>query len=526
MSLMSNKKKSYVIFVIIIIAFKSLLAETASDKIDISSFRTSDNHFMQGLPNTTENSTPIDNSIDPSHYYIGGGDIFSISVIGLPSIKYTAPVDNNGNIFLSDLGLIQLNKETLTQATSSIATFVQTKLKKNNQVYVVLKRAKTVTISVTGAVSNPGTYQVTGFFRILDAIKLANNNSLPSLSDCNYREVLVTNRDSTATCDIFEFLFANDLNANPYVYPGDNIKINLTTRRVLLVGAIRSKVGSFVPIKQNETLQHFLPLFPLDESADSTHVLVTQTNLENGNSIRTVDRLEYSSFMLQDPDVITVPRKPDYRESYVINLEGEVSRPGVYPIVKGHTFAEDVINQAGGITKDGNGDNAFIIRQSKIVGDVGTGPVLDMSVRPEINSALDRSRLMNDYAFISLHKQGLRTLLQNGDNIVIPKYDGFIYISGNVKKPGAYNFVAGKNYHYYIGQAGGFTDKGDHVNVFAMTRYNKYSQIKDPNDLAEGDILVVPDQSEAKRLTTIIIPTISVLATAVLALIAIYQVSR
>jgi len=50
----------------------------------------------------------IDNSIDADSYIVGGGDVFSIHILELPSIEYSATVDQNCDVTIPDLGLIKV----------------------------------------------------------------------------------------------------------------------------------------------------------------------------------------------------------------------------------------------------------------------------------------------------------------------------------------------------------------------------------------------------------------------------------
>jgi len=112
-------------------------------------------------------------------------------------------------------------------------------------------------------VAAPGTYRLAGTFRLLDAVKMANNQELPSLTEFNYREMECRNRDSLRYYDEFKFLFKNDLSQNPYVYPGDNIALAYAKTRVFLHGSIKNPITGTVPIKQDEPLAEFLSLFTL-----------------------------------------------------------------------------------------------------------------------------------------------------------------------------------------------------------------------------------------------------------------------
>ncbi len=102
--------------------------------------------------------------------------------------------------------------------------------------------------------------------------------------------------------------------------------------------------------------------------------------------------------------------------------------------------------------------------------------------------------------------------------------DIFVYVSGNVKRPGACKFEAGMSWSYYIHQCGGLTGKADKGNIFGMRYYGSISQMTDLSEISEGDIIVVPDSQEAKFLSTILLPVISTVATIVSLLLAAYTI--
>ena len=63
--------------------------------------------------------------------------------------------------------------------------------------------------------------------------------------------------------------------------------------------------------------------------------------------------------------------------------------------------------------------------------------------------------------FVAIFHQGDRTkdvILQDGDEIYIPRERGEVYVSGRVRHPGSVRYKPGERYDYYINMAGGYTD--------------------------------------------------------------------
>jgi len=501
---------------------------------DISDYKNISKLASQNANNNTEDQVSSesqpDNSIDPQTYYIGGGDVFMISVIQSPSIHFNGIVNENCDVFIGDLGLIKIGKQTLARAKITISDFVTSKLNNRYSVYVSLIKVKTAVVTVSGGVLNPGTFTLKGSVRILDAIRMANNNTIPLLNELDFRAVRCENRDTTRTYDLFSFLKQGNLAQNPYVYPGDNICLSYAKQSVFIIGAIKTSSYGDIPIQNNEPLSGFLSLFTFEESADSNHIVVERTDSNGKAESRVLSVRDAQGFILHDKDLIIVSQKKNYPKILMVSVGGEIARPGYYPLLKNISKASDIIELAGGPTPEGQIDRAYVVRRKKMLSDEFkknvasvkpsiTGGTADNSVRPEINSSLFHMNTANDFAVLrtSDHPEGI--LLEQDDEIVIPKEEHYVYVSGSVRTPGAYAFLAGKDKEYYIAQAGGYSSKADHTNVSIVAYFGEVQQIKDNQNVEPGDIIVVPDAVQYKFLTSVLLPIIATAASVVATLL-------
>jgi len=496
--------------------------------------------YSKLLPPTAQQEDPLrptdqqsDNSVDPATYTIGGGDVFRISVVESPSIQYTGTVNENCDVYIPELGIIKIGRTTAVSAKKIIADFVVSKLRRQFEVYVSLIKTKTAVVTVSGAISGPGTYKLPGTSRLLDAIKAANNGVIPSYNEINFREVECRNRDSVRVYDLFRFLLANSLTDNPYLYPGDNIRISFAQRRVVVAGAIKSLVFGWVPIKQDEDAAGFFSLFPLDGAADSDHITIQRTNADNTNLTQVFSIRRPEPFTLRDRDLVIFGEKKNYPQVLYVIVRGEIERNGTFPLVKNVTTAADIIAMAGGATKNGNLDRAYVIRKNKMLSEemkqsynalkpVVTTGLFDNSVRPEVNAGLFRMNASNDFSVLRLSQNNNRILLESDDEIVVPKKEFCVYVSGSVSRPGAYPFEPGHSKAYYIGLAGGYSPKADKTNSFVVTNYGPVMQVRDGGALEEGDVVVVPDSQQYKFLAMVFLPIISTLAVTISTMLAIY----
>jgi protein involved in polysaccharide export with SLBB domain len=475
---------------------------------------------------TIDGDTP-DNSLDPAKYLVGGGDAFQISIVGLPSEMYTPVVDVDGNLYDAELGLIQLGKIPLAKARQLIQDKVKRILRKNYDVYVTLRRTKKANVTVTGAVTASGTYQLPGTYRLLDALKFANGGLLPSMSKCDFRKVAVRNGDTLKYYDLMRFFSKQDMDQNPYVYPGDNVYLSQVDARIFVSGEVLEPVLGWIPVLPGESVADVVSLLNLKQTADSNGILVQQASSPSAQSLKRLSLQEAASFRLQANDLITIASKGSFRRSDTVQVAGEVRSKGTYPILSSRSSVKRILELAGGPTELGDTNRIVIIRHRKseefqghnerqenlaqMRGGALKTAVSMQTVRPEVSSSINDLQLSGDYTLISISDPDDQGVLQDGDEIYVPRRDDFVYVSGNVKRPGAYPFAKGANVSDYIKRAGGYTDKADSRNQFLMANYDGVTQIKGGNNVTEGDLIVVPAAVEYKRLTSVYFPMLQVI---------------
>jgi protein involved in polysaccharide export with SLBB domain len=466
---------------------------------------------------------PYNNWIDENEYMIGAGDVFFITAIESPSIKYTAAVDQNGKAYIQNIGLIEIGKVSYAESKKVISEYISSKLKKPSEIYVSLIQIKNANVSFTGMINSPGSGEFPGDTRLLDAIVAANRGELPPTSEANLRQVMVqsTNTDSIACYDLLAYLHLNDKSQNPYIYPGDRVRINPTTIKVFVGGAITTPTGGFYPIKEGETLGGFLSMFTLDNTADTNNIIVFKTT-ENSERILTEAWAEH---ILNDLDAITIPIRKNHPGIFTASIAGEIASPGHYPIIENTTTARHLIDKAGGLKSSANYDQAVIIRQIKNLPEkFNAGAPQTLVVRPERGASITMASSSADYAIVRLILYNAdKVIVEPGDHIFIPKKESFVYLSGSVKNPGAYPFLPSKDVRYYVTQAGGFSGNADKSNIQVYLKYGDAIQSVEPRCIEPGSVIVVPASTQYKVLTQVVLPILSTLATTIGVGLAIYN---
>ena len=377
-----------------------------------------------------------------------------------------------------------------------------------------------VAVSITGAKINPGTYRVSPDQRVLDVIKMANNGIIPPLDTIDSRQIIITNSYNTKdTIDILKYINSGDLSQNPYVTGGNSIHINFATEWVFISGDIQGVLTGNTPLKKGETLSEMLSLYTTNTTADLEKILFERV----GEKSIEKSLKELSSTKLENLDVITIFPLKERKDSYRVTISGEVQRPGIYTIKHGKTLASELIKKSGGATDLGNIEKAWIIRKGKLakipLEKLEAGM---LSIKKELKYSITNSMASGDYLIIPLNSENIT--LEKGDEIVIPKIENIIYISGLVKKPGGYPYFKDKDILYYIEKTGGFTKDANVKSIKIVEMYGDVYRTTVKDTVASGDMIIVSERDK-ERETRFIMDVIKTTATVLTAVVTIITFS-
>jgi protein involved in polysaccharide export with SLBB domain len=121
---------------------------------------------------------------------------------------------------------------------------------------------------------------------------------------------------------------------------------------------------------------------------------------------------------------------------------------------------------------------------------------------------------------------GEEVILEEGDELHVPRREHHVYLSGQVRRPGAYRFRQGWKTSDYIKEAGGITSKGDAKNLLVVTQFRQAIQITDKSKVSAGEIIVVPTSIEYKDFTSIYLPMTQVTVSILSLVLSIIAISR
>jgi len=164
---------------------------------------------------------------------------------------------------------------------------------------------------------------------------------------------------------------------------------------------------------------------------------------------------------------------------------GGVSLPGTYPLAEGMTLIEALV-KAG----YGNGSEAVIVRSKE-----ANGPILPDRAN---GAEVIRVNLREFEKEVEQGHMSRNILLQDGDTIFVPRIDrNRIFVTGQVKVPGAYSVAEGTTVLQAISLAGGLTE-GASTGRMRITRIvdgeKKSIKIKLEDIVLPGDTIFIPER--------------------------------
>jgi polysaccharide export outer membrane protein len=154
--------------------------------------------------------------------------------------------------------------------------------------------------------------------------------------------------------------------------------------------------------------------------------------------------------LIRDPQVSVVVQ--EYR-SKVVFVVGEVTRPGTYPLA-GATTVLEILSKAGPLAP-GAGSEILVIRSRKGVDQPVLPPASAKNVSPD-PAAQDADVLHVNLKAIQTGRLETNVVLHPNDTVFVPQAVK-IYVTGEVKAPGAFPFSAGLTLRQAVSLAGGFT---------------------------------------------------------------------
>jgi len=270
----------------------------------------------------------------PSSYKLGPGDEITIDVWGASETRYEGTLSRQGVIKIDRLPPLYLSGLTLAAAQKQIRkTFLKiytglaTDASDTDKVFldVNLKKARSIIVNITGNVQAPGTYTLSGFTSVLNALYAAGG---PDKNGSFRNTKVIRGGKPAATVDLYDY-FLDGKHPDFFLNDQDVIVVSPYDNRVRVKGAFKAQ-GVF-ETKTNETVQDLLRY--TGGFTSNAHKGAMYIDRINGleRSVLKIKSMDYGTTTIQDGDVIEAKAVSNKYTNRVI-VSGEVYLPGSYPL--------------------------------------------------------------------------------------------------------------------------------------------------------------------------------------------------
>ena len=377
-------------------------------------------------------------------------------------------ISPDGNIMVQDLGPVYLNGKTVQEADEYIKKVFSQIYSgldgddSNSSIKLSLGQNRSVLVNVMGDVENPGTYQVSSFATVFNAIYMAGGvNDLGSLRDIR----LYHENEEVAKIDMYDYIRNGKVQDDIRLNDNDVVIVSPHSLLVNIDGRVRRPM--LYEMTQEESLADLIDYAGgLESDAYKKDVRVIRMG-EFQRQIFTVTKEQQSAFKLVDGDSVYVD-SIQVSFANMAEVRGAVFRPGQFQIDGDITTVKSLIEAAGGLKEDAFPSRALLSR---------TNPDKTLT-----NLAIDIKGLMEGSA--------QDETLRNHDVLFIPSlFDvGEIKtfsVYGEVLFPGDYRYADNTSIEDLILQAGGLKEDASLTKVDVVRRNRDKEAVEKSQSLAE-----------------------------------------
>jgi protein involved in polysaccharide export with SLBB domain len=461
--------------------------------------------FTRGVPGPTEAPNP--------NYVLAVGDRVSITLWGFVESSVIATVDNEGNIFIPQVGPVRIAGTRAGDIQRVVESEVRRVYAQQVQVYANVVSTGSLGVFVTGFVRQPGRHLGSASESVLDYLARAGGVD-PGRG--SYRDIVIRRggRD-VVRVDLYRFLLTGQL-------PGTSLQQGDT----IIVAAQGAVVGADGAVRNNFLFEVSGRSMPGAELLRLASPLPSATNAvirgtRNGQPFaRYVTVRELANVQLLDQDTvsfITDAPAPTVR----VMIEGSRIGPSVL-IADRDTSLCTLLDHVEVDPLLANTRGVFLLRPSLAAQQMRTiNESLDRLERQlflsvsattgvaeirasEANliaSYIQRARRTQPEGRLVVMDRSGRCAdvrLQDGDTIVIPERVQTVLVSGEVRAPQAVVWRPNLRIGDYVTQAGGFAERGSEGQL--MIRKASGELVLDPTAAPEpGDELIALPMLDPKN---------------------------
>jgi len=395
----------------------------------------------------------------PSSYIIGPDDEILLDITGDNEASYQLPVSPDGTITVEYVGKVAVSGLSIAAAKSKIqqrlsGTYPAIR-SGQTQVDVNIGNIRSIRITLTGAVTKPGTYTLPSLATVFNALYASGGPSEKG----TYRHIqVVRNNQVVTTIDLYDFLANGIQRGNIRLQDQDIIHIPVYGSRVQFEGEVK-RPAIFETVAGESLLDLVKYAGGFSENAYTAKVKVLQKT-DKERSVKDIYADQFADYIPKSGDQFIVEPILE-RFANRVSILGAVFRPGLYGMEPGMTLKQ-LLEQADGVREDAFLERGIINRlradntaelinfnvREVLVGTAGDIP-LKREDKIEIASIFD---LRDEYKFT---------------------------VQGEVRLPGDFPFASNATLGDLIQKAGGLNEAAKNARIEIARRLNN-REVADP----------------------------------------------
>ena len=217
-------------------------------------------------------------------------------------------------------------------------------------------------------------------------------------------------------------------------------------------------------------------------------------------------------FLLEPYDVVQVRRSPGFHTPRQVSISGEVTFAGGYTMEKKNQRLSDLVKMAGGVTKDAYVEGARLVRRMNDMERSRRDMALQTARQSQSSTdSVSISKLaLSDTYTVGIHlEEALKNpggdadiVLRAGDQLIVPEYESTVKISGDVMYSNTVTYEEGRNYKWYVKQAGGYGQRAKKSKAYVLYPNGTMALAKRSTEITPGCEIIVPSKPKRETLTS------------------------
>ncbi len=447
-----------------------------------------------------------------ANYTVMPGDRILVHLWGAHTYSDTLMVDQQGNIFLPEVGPVPVAGVSNGQLQTHIKRYLAATFRSNVELYANLLTAQPVAVYVTGFVNRPGRYAGGMNDSVLYYLDRA-GGIIPERG--SYRDVIVQRGGKTvARTDLYAFILTGKLPGGA-LRDGDVIVVGARGDYVTASGLIPQQAayeGTGKSFSGAELVRLAAPL------PAASHVSVT--GVRNAAPFHVYLPLrDFGGFALAQGDKVEfLADKPG--ETIMVSVSGSTLGATRYPVKRNttlrtllaHVPVDANLANLPGIylkrktvvaqQKKAIADALYRLEQSVLTSTSTTAEEATIRVKEAelVQNFVQRAAVLEPDGVVVVTRAGWTAdiILEDGDEVIIPQKSDIVQIAGEVMIPKALVYSAQLGVKQYVAGAGGFTDRADADNILVV-HPNGEIQLANATAVMPGDLLLVMPRYDSKK---------------------------